>query len=403
MASSSIQLRAWKGPALLSGGFRPMFLMAGLWASLAMIVWIFMLAGVFNLPTRFDPIAWHAHEFLWGYLSAVVAGFLLTAVPNWTGRLPIVGWPLAGLAALWLLGRLVVTVSATMPPLLVALCDMAFQGALLLALMREIVAGKNWRNLKVVALVALMLFLNGLFHWQAAQGQNVADGIATRGGLAAAIVMIALIGGRVIPSFTRNWLARSGPGRLPTAPARGDDVVSGITLVALASWVIWPDAVASGALALVAGAANLWRLSRWTWYRTLSEPLLWVLHLGFLFVPVGFLLVGGAVLAPGVFPVFGSLHAWLAGAIGIMTLAMMTRVSLGHSGRALQSDWAMTTIYYLAATAAIARILAGFLPGLSWMIDLAGTAWILAFALYVIRFAPVLSSPRVVTPRPGRP
>ncbi len=402
MASSSIQLRAWKGPAVLSGGFRPMFLMAGIWAGVAMFVWIFMLAGLFELPTRFDMIAWHAHEFLWGYLSAVIAGFLLTAVPNWTGRLPIVGWPLAGLASLWVLGRLVVAVSATMPPLLVAICDMAFQGALLVALMREIVAGKNWRNLKVVALVALMFCLNGLFHWQAAQGQNVADGIAVRGELAAAIIMIALIGGRVIPSFTRNWLARQAPGRLPTAPARGDDIVSGITLVSLASWVIWPDAMASGALALLAGVANLWRLSRWTWQRTLGEPLLWVLHLGFLFVPVGFLLVGGAVLAPDVFPVFGSLHAWLAGAIGITTLAMMTRVSLGHSGRPLQSDWALTAIYYLAATAAIARILAGFLPALSWMIDLAGTAWILAFALYVIRFTPVLTSPRVVAQRPGR-
>lgn len=399
MASSSIQLRAWKGPAVLAGGFRPMFLLAGAWASVAMIVWIAVLAGKLDLPTRFDPIAWHAHEFLWGYLSAVVAGFLLAAVPNWTGRLPIVGWPLAGLALLWLAGRLAIAVSAMLPPLVVALCDLSFQGVLLLALLREIVAGKNWRNLKVVGLVAVMLAMNALFHWHAAQGENVADGIATRGGVAVAITMIALIGGRVIPSFTRNWLAKAAAGRLPVPPARADDAVIGLTLAALFCWVIWPYAIVSGALALVGGLANLWRLSRWAWQRTLGEPMLWVLHLGFLFVPVGFLLVGGAVLWPGVFPAMGALHAWLAGAIGIMTLAMMTRVSLGHAGRAMHADLSVSAIYFLATTAAILRILAGFFPGAMWMLDLAGTAWILAFTLFVIRYAPVLTKPRVVASR----
>ena len=399
MASSSIQLRAWKGPAVLGGGFRPMFLLAGAWASLAMIVWIAMLAGLFDLPTRFDPIAWHAHEFLWGYLGAVVAGFLLTAVPNWTGRLPIVGWPLAGLALLWLVGRFAIAVSAMLPPLVVALCDLSFQAVLLLALLREIVAGKNWRNLKVVGLVAAMLAMNALFHWHAAQGVNVADGIATRGGVAVAVTMIALIGGRVIPSFTRNWLAKAA-GRLPVPPGRADDAIIGMTSAALLCWVVWPHAAVSGALALAAGLANLWRLSRWAGLHTLGEPLLWVLHLGFLFVPVGFLLVGGAVLWPGVFPVMGALHAWLAGAIGIMTLAMMTRVSLGHSGRELSADRSIAAIYLLAATAAISRILAGFLPGAAWMIDLAGTAWILAFGLFVIRYASVLAKPRLPAVRP---
>ncbi|MBW6506244.1 MAG: NnrS family protein, partial [Rhodobacteraceae bacterium] len=208
MTNSSARARAWNGPAILLHGFRPFFFMAGVWAAFAMALWVAMLAGALALPTTFDLISWHAHEFLWGYLAAVVAGFLLTAVPNWTGRLPIVGWPLAGLAGLWLAGRLAVAVSAYLPAWLVALADLAFLAALAGAFTREIVAGRNWRNLPVLALVALMLAANAAFHWQATAGGAPAQGMPARAGLAVAVLLIALIGGRVVPSFTRNWLAR---------------------------------------------------------------------------------------------------------------------------------------------------------------------------------------------------
>lgn len=403
MATSSERMRAWTGPAVLGFGFRPLFFLAGLWASLAMVLWIAMLSGHASLPAAFDPISWHAHEFLWGYLGAVMGGFLLTAVPNWTGRLPIVGWPLAGLVALWLLGRLVIACSAELPPLAVALCDLSFQTVLALALLREIVAGRNWRNLKVVGLLALSIAMNAVFHWQAAHGENPADGIATRGGVAVAVMLIALIGGRVVPSFTRNWLAKRSPGRLPAPLGRGDFITLGVTGAALAAWVVLPDAKLGGAACLLAGTANLWRLSRWCGRRTLSEPLVWVLHLGFLFVPIGFLLVGGAAFWPGAIPAMGALHAWLAGAIGTMTLAMMTRASLGHSGKALHADWRTTTIYLLILTAATARIAAGFLPGQMALLDLAGATWVLAFGGFAALYAPMFLLPRKIAGRAPNP
>lgn len=399
MATSSERMRAWTGPAVLSFGFRPLFLLAGIWACGAMALWIGMLAGQISLPIAFDPVAWHAHEFLWGYLGAVMGGFLLTAVPNWTGRLPIVGWPLGGLVALWIVGRVAVAISADLPPLVVALCDLSFQTVLALALLREIVAGKNWRNLKVVGLLGLFIAMNAVFHWQAAQGENPADGIATRGGVAVAVMLIALIGGRVVPSFTRNWLAKRPEGSLPAPLGRVDFDTLGVTAVALVGWVALPEASATGAACLIAGVANLWRLSRWSWWRTRAEPLLWVLHVGFLFVPIGFLLVGGAALWPTIVPRTAVLHAWLAGAIGIMTLAMMTRATLGHTGRPLISDRATTAVFLLMLTAVMARVAAGFLPGQAELLDLAGAAWVLAFGGFTASYAPLFLLPRKIAGR----
>jgi len=162
--------RAWRGPAVLSFGFRPFFLLGALWAALAMGLWVAMLAGRLTLPTAFDPVSWHAHEFLFGYLGAIIAGFLLTAVPNWTGRLPVTGWPLAGLVAAWLAGRVAVTVSQDLPPLAVALAELALVAALAVLLGREIIVGRNWRNLPVIGLLAVFGFANALFHWDAASG-----------------------------------------------------------------------------------------------------------------------------------------------------------------------------------------------------------------------------------------
>ena len=220
MSTTAEQMRAWSGPALLTYGFRPFFLGAGIWAALAMALWIPMLSGHIALPTRFDPVSWHAHEFLYGYLSAVVAGFLLTSVPNWTGRLPIVGWPLGGLFALWLIGRLAVAVSSVLPVWLAAAADLSMLVALAAVLTREIVAGKNWRNLMVLGLLGVLILGNGVFHFEAARGDYAAQGYGLRLGLGAGLMLIAVIGGRIVPSFTRNWLVRRGEGKLPVPPMK---------------------------------------------------------------------------------------------------------------------------------------------------------------------------------------
>ena len=165
MATTAEQMRSWTGPTIFSLGFRPVFPGAAVWAAVAMLLWNPMSSGHLTLPSAFDPVSWHAHEFLFGYLAAVAAGFLLTAVPNWTGRLPIVGWPLAGLWSLWLAGRLAVAVSAGLPSGLVALVDLGFLTVFALAVGREIVQGRNWRNLIVLAMLSVLLVGNALFHY----------------------------------------------------------------------------------------------------------------------------------------------------------------------------------------------------------------------------------------------
>jgi uncharacterized protein involved in response to NO len=186
-------------PALFTYGFRPFFLGAGLWAGLAMAVWIGMLSGLFALPTGFDPISWHAHEFLYGYLGAVITGFLLTAVPNWTGRAPMVGWPLIGLFSLWVLGRIAIAMSQMLSPVLLAMADLALPVVLSLVIAREIIAGRNWRNLGVLVLLGIFTLGNATFHCEAARHEFAAQGQGLRIGVASVIMLIALIGGRIIP------------------------------------------------------------------------------------------------------------------------------------------------------------------------------------------------------------
>lgn len=392
MATTSERMRAWSGPAIFSFGFRPFFFGAACWAALAMILWIATLTGRVALPTAFDPISWHAHEFLFGYLSAVVAGFMMTAVPNWTGRMPIVGWPLAGLFCLWFAGRLAVLCSGGMNPLAVALIDLSFLVALALAMGREIVAGRNWRNLVVVALLVALICANAVFHVEAARGAFAAEGIGLRLGVGAALMMIGLIGGRIIPSFTRNWLARRGPGRLPVPPMQVfDRLVLAALLVALISWVVWPAAPVTGGLLLLAGVLHAARLARWAGNRTGAEPLVWVLHAGYAFLPLGALVLGAAILWPGVLAAPPAMHLWLVGAVGLMTLAVMTRATLGHTGQELTAGRGTTALYLLVILAAATRLLAGVWPGAPvQVLELSGASWIAAFAGFAILYGPVL-------------
>ncbi|MFN4142838.1 NnrS family protein [Aestuariivirga sp.] len=394
MSSSAEQIRNWNGPAILGYGFRPFFLGAAVFAGVAMAVWIGALAGLWIIPSAFGPIEWHAHEFLWGYLSAVVAGFMLTAVPNWTGRLPIVGHPLALLWSSWALGRIAVFFSAGLPPLLLAGLDLLFLALLISMLGREIVAGRNWRNLKVLAMVGTLLTGNAVFHLENLSGEALSQGYGIRLGIGSAILLIAVIGGRIIPSFTRNWLARRAPGRLPEGFSTFDKAAIGLTAAALLLWVARPGSALAGILLLAAGAANLLRLARWAGWRSLSEPLVSILHAAYLFVPLGFLLVGSAALWPEQVPPSAAIHAWTAGAILLMTLAVMTRASLGHSGMPLTADRRITAIYVLALVAALSRIAAGLAPGASWLLEVAGLGWILAFLVFVAVYAPLFLKPR---------
>jgi uncharacterized protein involved in response to NO len=392
MTTTAEQIRAFSGPAILSYGFRPFFLSGALWAAIAVALWLPMLSGRLALPSAFSPIEWHVHELVFGYVPAVIAGFLLTAVPNWTGRLPVVGTPLLLLFLTWAAGRIAMLISLWIGAGISVAIDLAFLAALGLVVAREIIAGNNTRNLKVLAVVALLLVGNGLFHLEAAA--RIGNGHGTRLGIAAIVMLIMLIGGRIIPSFTRNWLSRRGPGRLPAPFDRFDIAAMTASGVALASWVILPQATPTALLALPACALNVTRLYRWAGERTAAEPLVLILHVAYAFVPIGFLLLALGILAPSLVVRTGALHGWTAGAIGLMTLAVMTRASLGHAGRPLTARRPIQLIYIAALMAALARIAAAFGVLHEPMLHLSATMWVLAFGGFVVIYAPLLAGRR---------
>lgn len=379
--------RNYAGPAIFSYGFRPFFLAGAAWAALGILLWLPQYFGEIALPTAMGPLDWHVHEMIYGYVAAVIAGFLLTAVPNWTGRLPICGLPLALLAALWLAGRVAILVSAKTGPAAAAVLDVAFLATMAAVALREIVAGKNWRNLRVVGI--LLVLIGGNIVWHVEVLRTGAGEFGPRIGIAAAIGLIMVIGGRIVPSFTHNWLVRCNPGRLPVPFSRYDGVSVAVGALALAAWVVLPTHTVSGAMLIAAGVLHAVRLGRWAGDRTFADRLVLVLHVAYAFVPLGFALVGSAILWPAAVPVSAGLHAWTAGAIGLMTLAVMTRASLGHTGRALTASAGTQAIYALALVAVLARIAAAF-TGSGELLHLAAFAWLAAFGGYVVAFAPLL-------------
>jgi uncharacterized protein involved in response to NO len=387
---SAAASRAWRGAAVLSRGFRPFFLAAGVWALVGMSLWPFVLTGAIAIPTAFSAVDWHAHEMIFGYTSAVVAGFLLTAIPNWTGRLPVAGFPLAALAALWAAGRIAVFASALIGRTSAAAIDASFLIVFAALVAREVAAGRNWRNLKVAGLVFVLALVNVAFHVEDAR-LGLADD-STRAALGLIVVLILLIGGRVTPSFTGNWLAKAGAGLRPVPFGRPDGAVMALSGLSLALWVAAPEGVATGALALFAGAANLWRLSRWRGFSARRDPLVLVLHVGFFFAAAGFLAVGAHALWASRVPYAVGVHVWAVGAVGVMTLAMMTRATLGHSGRALVASKGTQLAYCCVVAALFARLAMAFLPAVAMpLMDVAAAAWLLAFATFLIVYAPMLA------------
>jgi uncharacterized protein involved in response to NO len=332
---------------------------------------------------------------LFGYAAAVLAGFLLTAIPNWTGRLPLQGAPLAGLVLLWIIGRFAVGYSAALPPVLTALLDLSFPVALLLVALREIVAGKNWRNLPLLAALAVLILANALTHAGQANGiagTNIAlDEYGTRLALSVFAVMITLIGGRIVPSFTRNWLVKAKVTQLPAPFSHFDKLALLTGILALLAWTLVPDAMVTGILCLIAALAHAVRLSRWQGQRTWREPLLLVLHLGYGWIPVSLALLGTSALVPATIPVTVGIHALTAGAIATMTLAVMVRAIRGHTGRALTSDVFTTSIFVVITLAALARLAAPYagahdIPCLM----VSAALWELAFLAFLITQAKAL-------------
>ncbi|WP_439492058.1 NnrS family protein [Bosea sp. (in: a-proteobacteria)] len=385
------RLRDEGGHPLWSYGFRPFFLFGSLFAAAAMLAWLPAYYGSVTIPTAMAPRDWHAHEMIFGFLPAVVTGFLLTAIPNWTGRLPLQGKPLMVLCLVWASGRVAISTSSWTSLLFAALVDVSFLALVAAAATREVVAGRNWRNLRVVAVVGLLLAGNATFHAEAILNGSAEFGI--RMGVAAGVLLITLVGGRVVPSFTRNWLARQRPGPLPAPFGKLDAVAIGATALSLALWMAFPTNAITGSALAGAGVLQTVRLARWAGYRTWRDRLVVVLHLAYAFIPLGCLLTAAASfgwLAPS-----AGIHAWTVGAVGLMVLAIMSRASLGHTGRSLVASRWVEAVYTLLLSAAVLRICAAIHPSVPSLLFFAWLAWTGAFALFAASYWHIFTGPRL--------
>lgn len=381
------------GFALFEYGFRPFFLLAGLQGALMVPLWLAVLEGEVVLPTALPPLYWHEHQMVYGFAAAGLAGFLLTAVPNWTGAPARRGFPLVGLVLLWLAGRVVMTAPGPLPAWLGAAIDLAFIPALAAAIVGPLVAAGKRRNLML--LLPLALFWAGDAAMQAEFLGLSADTAATgaRLGIDVMLLMIGVIGGRIVPAFTSNGLRAAG---ISFAPWRNPVVDRGALaalLLLLASEAATGAGILTGLVAAAAAILNGIRLAGWGGARTLHSPLLWVLHLGY-----GWLVFGLALKAAAAIGMVGeaaALHALAIGAIGTMLLAVMSRAALGHTGRALHAHPLTAAAYGLVSAAAVLRVFAAALPGAYFeLLAGSGIAWTVAFALFLWIYTPILTLSR---------
>lgn len=393
MATASPLARLWSHP-LLALGFRPFFLGAGVLALLAMLVWLARLWGLLPGDGYLGGTAWHAHEMLFGYVGAVIAGFLLTAARNWTGIATPTGAWLGALVLLWLAARLGPLLS--LPHGLIALLDLAFFPALALALIPPLWRGKNKVNRAFLAVLAAMTLANLLVH---AQALGLTAATASRGSrlmLDLTLLTLWLVAGRIMPFFTQSAISGSKPRTRPWVETSTFVLAPAIALLNLT----WPASPVSGALLLILAAIQAIRLGGWHHPLAWRNPMLAVLYAGYLWLILGLALDGLA--AQGLLPPFPALHALTAGGIGVFTLGMLARVTLGHTGRDMRASRATSLAFLTINLAALVRVF----PPLLWprhynlWLGMAGGLWVLAFALFLGIYGPMLARPRV-DGRPG--
>lgn len=379
--------------ALFAYGFRPFFLLVGVTAIVAIVPWLRFISGGGWPTTMPPPELWHAHEMLFALVSAAVAGFLLTAVPDWAGRRGYSGPPLISLTLLWIAGRIALALYRLLPPALAASIDLAFFPALGLWLAPALLRGGR-RNAHLLIFLAVLFVSNLLVHLQLVDGTETA-----RTGLILAVdtylLMIGVIGGRIIPAFTVNALRRRDPTQ--SMASRGVvDYAAVVSLVlVLVTDLVLPRSITAGMVALAAAGLQAARLARWRGWRLLDTPIIWVLHLAYGWLAVGLLLKGIDFLT-GASAAHGWLHALTVGTIATMILAVMTRASLGHTGRPLTAAKPVVAAYWLLGLAALARAVGPALPS-PWYPDSilgAGVCWLLAFGLYLLVYLPILVRPR---------
>jgi uncharacterized protein involved in response to NO len=381
--------------ALFAYGFRPNFLLAGLAAVVLIPAWA--VSFVFGVPlsSGWPPTLWHAHEMLYGFIASAVAGFLLTAVPSWTGQKGFAGRPLVLLTALWVAARVMIATSANWPAVVTAAVDLSFFPVLAGLVARPLMRARN-RNTPLLAVLTLLWLTNLVFHVALIAHDQPLALHAILLGIDVLLVLVTVIGGRIVPAFTTTALRSSGrQGSVTASPAITAAAVTSMVAVAVGD-VFAPDAHLAGVLAAIAALIQGWRLTQWGALKTLRQPIVWVLHLAYLWLPVGLALKAIALLNGAAFSAFW-LHALTIGALSTMILAVMTRAALGHSGRALVVHPATTASYLLLTGAAIVRVfgLATLKVSYPMVIGEAAFLWTAAFLLYLVVYAPILCRPRV--------
>jgi uncharacterized protein involved in response to NO len=390
MTDQASEQPGYQGLAIFSYGFRPFFLGAALFAGIAVPVWILVLAGVGDSPFLYPARDWHVHEMVFGFLPAVITGFLLTAIPNWTDRPPIRGHELMLLVTLWLAGRLLIAVP-WFTPLVSAIVDVGFLVAVAGLVWREIVTTKSWDRAPMGVLVSLLAGANIMFHVSNLNGTETDR--PERMALAMVMMLLTLIGGRVTPSFTGEFLAESGRTERPAPFSRYDGLSIVLVGFAVLFWIVQPHSMVTGWLFVAAGVANLGRLARWYGWATWREPLVLILHCGYGWFALSLFILGGSILGVGL-PEEDAVHAFTSGAVGAMTLAVMTRASLGHTGRPRHAGPLTVLIYVLVNLGAVLRVfgpMTGFPATL--ILGVAAGSWSGAYLLFAVVYGPFLLRP----------
>lgn len=379
-----------QGPAFFSYGFRPFFLGAALFAGLAVPAWIAMFAGAGGPPFLYAPREWHVHEMVFGFLPAVITGFLLTAIPNWTDRPPVIGTKLMLLFLLWVAGRVVIAVP-WLPPFVASTIDAAFLVVMAGYVWRELTTAGTWSHAPVGVVISLYACANILFHVLALSGAE--SDVAMRMALSLLTVLLTFIGGRITPNFTREYLVDQRMAQRPAVPSPFDVPSLTLTAIAAIAWTIQPDAIATGWILLTAGLSIFGRLLHWYGWLTWREPLVLMLHVGYGWLAIAMVALGGAGLGIGL-PATEALHALTTGSVGAMTLAVMTRASLGHTGRPRHAGPMTVGIYLLVNLGALLRVF-GPASGLSTnlVLGMAAACWSGAYLLFAVIYGPFLLRP----------
>lgn len=386
---------------LLRQAFRPMFLLGATFSAVAMMLWLWVLSGTVQLPVFADVMFWHSHEMIFGFVAAIIVGFLLTAVQNWTGLRATHGRALGILTVIWLLGRISLLFGEFLPLYVPIVLDLAFLPLAAVLLAVPLITVRQQRNLFFVPVLLLLALCNGLMYYGRLTGRFDLQQVGSQNAVLLITLLMAIVGGRVIPMFTANgtmtqkvqpivWLDRLSLGSLW--------LIFALQITQLSSFI---GAQVMAALYGIAAVLLALRCARWKLWITLKVPLVWSLHIAYWFLPIGLALYAVHYLNPTV-TVSTATHALTAGAMGSMILAMLARVSLGHSGRPLQPKKVMSLAFVLVIVAALLRVFAAWLwPAYTfdWYLY-AGTAWIIAYLIYVLVYLPVLTTPRA-DGRPG--